>query len=1266
MTISASWRLLLALSFGAIVSFAQIRSGTIVGKVVDPSGAAMPGVEVTVREVNTNATFRFETSDSGEYLAPYLQGGSYEVTARKAGFKAITQKGINLGTAQTIRADLQLEVGAVETAVSVVASSAELQTESARVTNVVTEQVIKSIPNINNNPLNYATLQQGVVARAAMNDTQSAQSFGIGTEGRRTFSNFQINGGQAFGNDVQLDGVSIQASAWNEVAVMPNTEGIQEVKTTINNMSAEYGRSQGTVIITTKSGTNEFHGSGQFRLRNEALNANRFENNANQPFVPRAPFKQQGYSATFGGPVLIPKLYNGRDKTFFFTSYEGFRFNQALDYFRTVPTALERGGNFSQTLAQVGASFVPVQVYDPFNVVPVAGVSGQWQRLPFPNATIPTSQINPTFQNMVNEFPLPNRTPDDPRGINNFYNRMVRKFKRDAINARVDHRLTKHSLYGTFGSNIGSIDSPNGWGEGTRAFTTQGGFIGAVNGDRNYYGSIGDTWLINSTTVADLRVGLTRVAADNRSATYPDLDYGQYGVPQRLLGAPGLQGAFPEWNQGAAGFSQISGLNNTGYLAKIERQTNWNVVGSLTKTVGRWTHKFGGEFRNYLSNYSDARGSYWFRSANSFTTGHIIQAQGQTVNAVNADANGSPVASALLGAGDIQAGENAILLALSAKYGALYSQSDWRATSRLTVNLGLRYDLQPGPSERYNRISSFSYRGQNPFGQDGNIIFPGFGDTGRNLYRMPRDNFGPRLGLAYRVTDNWVVRSGFGVTYIPSNTGYFGGPYYFGAQNFVDRTDNDVSIGQYGAVPAGALVGRYNEVSSLIPAIGSNPQAPQYYGDGGNQPRFDYDNMKNGKIMQWNLFVERKLGQSWLAQVGYSGARGYHLQLGRWNVVNDQDLPDSLLQQWRSQYIASNGTNPANVQVPNPLQPASGQRIPFTGVWGNTTVPLRNTLLPYRLFPNNLMGSPQGYYTYNALMAQLQKNFSNGLLFSVHYTWSRTIEAWFGEAQGNNYAENAGTSPGTLDRRNLSNSYFISPNDIPHRLVATWVWQPSLGKGKRFDLNNGFLNGVLGGWNVGGVFIAQSGQPQQGFTGATGSLTGLADRVPGVDIEVPKELQRWYTGASPAERTVTLPSGRQVVVCRYCFLKYNVDAFRGRTVTLPNGSIAPDIYWYGDAALRYGDIRGNGRWNVNMSLQKEIPIRERLRFQLSAEASNLLNNTQFRPQLNGGTGATFTNVSPAQAAQGIRPGNVQNDSFGTWGMTTFDPRQIEFRLRILF
>lgn len=1253
------FRVIFSAALAILALTAQIRSGTIVGRATDSSGAAAPGVEIVIREVNTNSSFKVATQESGEFVAPYLQSGSYEVSARKSGFKTVLREGVPLSAAQTVRVDIVLEVGTTETSVSVTASAIDLQSESSSVTNSVSGRVIRAIPNINNNPLHYAALQPGVVPRTAMNDTQTIQSFGIGTEGRRTFSNIQINGAQAFGNDVQLDGVSIQASAWNEVAVLPNTEGVREVKTTVNNMSAEYGRSVGTVIIITKSGSNRFHGSGQFRLRNEALNANRFENNASQPYVSRLPFKQQGYSGTFGGPVILPKLYNGKDRTFFFTSYEGFRFQQAVDYLRSVPTALERRGDFSGTLAQVGAAFVPVQIFDPYNVTPVAGASGQWRRNAFPGNAIPASRIHAGFAKLVNEFPDPNRAPDDPRNLNNFYNRMVRKFDRDAVNARLDHRLSRHSVYGAFGSNFGSINSPNGWGPQTRAFIATGGMLGANIGDRNYYGSAGDTWIIGSTTIADVRVGVTRVAAQNLASTFKDMDYTAYGVPASFLSAPGLHGALPEWNE-TGGFSVASGLNSTGRLGKNERQTNWNIVGSVTKILGTWTHKWGGEYRNYLSSYADPRGSYLFLSPSSFTAGNIIQAQGQPFNTVTAAQNGSPIASALLGAGEIQAGEDAALLALSAKYGAFYSQSDWRAASKLTVNIGMRYDLQQAPSERYNRMSSFSYRGENPFGARGNLVFPGRDGYGRNLWRMPRDNWGPRVGFAYRVNDTWVVRSGFGVTYTPSNTGYFGSPAFYGAHNFIERT-NSPTAGQYGPTPAGALVAPYNRVTQLVPAIGANPRAAEYYGSGAGEGRFDYDDMKNGKILQWNLFVERRIARQWLAQIGYSGARGYHLQLGRGAVNSDQDLPDSLLQSWRSAYIGTNGTNPANQQVANPFQPATGALLPFNGVFANPTVPRRNLVLPYALFPNNLVATPQGFYTHNALMAQVQKNFSGGIQFTAHYTWSRTIEAWFSEAQGQNvYGVPAVGGTATIDRRNLSNSYAISPNDIPHRLVATWVWTPPT------PFQGGWARTLFSGWNAGGVFVAQSGQPQQGLTGATGSMTNLGDRSSGVPVEVPKELQRWYTGASNAERTVTLPSGRQIVVCRYCFLKYSSDAFAGRVVNLPNGTVAPDIYWFGTSMSRYGDIRGAGRWNVNMSLQKQFAIRESVKLQISAEASNLFNNTQFRPSMNLNLGGTFTNVNAAQRAQGIRPGMIQNDSFGTWAMSTFDPRQIELRLRIFF
>ncbi|MDX2178429.1 MAG: TonB-dependent receptor [Bryobacteraceae bacterium] len=1248
------WHCLIALlAVSASSAVAQIRSGTIVGRVTDPSGSAVAGIEVTVREVNTNQTYVFKTNDSGDYNAPYLPFGTFEVTARQSGFKTVTQTGIGLATGQTVRVDLKLEVGAVETSVTVAGQALELQTESSRVVNTVTEDVIKAIPNINNNPLNYAVLTQGVVARQSMNSSQTAASFGIGTDGRRALSNFSVNGGNSFTNDIQLDGVSIQASAWNEVAILPNTEGIQEVKTNINNMSAEYGRSQGTVVFTTKSGTNEFHGSGQFRLRNEALNANSFGNNAQG--ITRAPFKVQNYSATLGGPVLLPKIYNGKDRTFFFVSYEGLRFNNALDYLRTVPTELERNGNFSNTRANVAGQFLPVQVFDPFNVVSVG--TNQWQRQPFPNAIIPASRINPITRRFTNEFPLPNRAPQDPvLNTNNFYNRDIRRFERNSTNARFDHRLKSHSIYFTGGANLASINSPNGWGDQTRAYIQQGGFIGAVNGDRNYYASIGDTWIINPTLVADIRVGLTRVAADNRASTFSDLNYADFGIPSDWLSTVGLTGAYPEITGFGGGWSQIAPLNQTAYLAKIERQTNWNIVYSVTKTAGKWTHKWGGEFRNYLSNYSDARGSFNMLAGNGFTSGNTLGPTANNIGNVTTERSGSGLASYLLGAGSVAAGENAVLMALSAKYLAFYGQSDWRVTNRLTVNLGLRYDIQPSPTERYNRASSFSYRGTTA-GTPGRLWFPGVsGDRG--LYETPMFDFGPRVGVAWRVTDTMVIRAGAGVNFLPTNTGYYGGPYYYGNQNFSPVLSAPNAL-QYGPTPQAALLRPFNQVNTVIPLIGANNDAPQYYGAGGNEPRFDREDFNNSKVIQWNFFVEKKLAKDYQFSVGYSGSRGYRLLMGRFNVNTDQLFPDSLLQSWRNTYIATNGNNPATQLVPNQFNPNG--TILYNGNLRNPNIPLRESLLPYPLFTGNLVGTFVGFSSYNSLMVSLQKSYSSGLLFNVHYTWSKSLDMSNPELQNNNFAENGGFNAGNIDRRNYRNSYAISTNDIPHRLVTTLVYQVPFGKGRRWDLGK-FGNALAGGWQFGNVLFLQSGQPQQGFGGCN-SLNGLCDRVSGVDVEVPANLQKWYDSPNIADRTVTLPSGRQITVGRFNYLKYNPDAFRGRVVTLPNGNIVPDIYWFGTSALRDGNIRGVPYFNHNLSVQKDFAIVERVRLTLSAEATNLWNRAQFTGTINAGSGNVFTAANPSR---GVVPGMIQNESFGTYGLGTLDPRQVELRIRLRF
>ena len=479
-------------------------------------------------------------------------------------------------------------------------------------------------------------------------------------------------------------------------------------------------------------------------------------------------------------------------------------------------------------------------------------------------------------------------------------------------------------------------------------------------------------------------------------------------------------------------------------------------------------------------------------------SGNIIGPQATNINSVTAEKSGSGLASILLGAGSFTAGESGVKEALSEKYMAFYDQSDWRASSRLTANLGLRYEIQPGPTERYNRMTSFSFRGETN-GTPGQLIFPGLNGLGRNLYKTYYADIGPRLGLAYRATDTMVVRSGFGVTFMPSNTGYLP-EFFYGNQYFAPKLTDPTAL-QFGPTPAGALVAPHNQVNTMIPSLGTTPSAPQFFGSTSADYRFDYDNMKSGKVLQWNLFVEKRLHDAQLS-VGYTGTHGYRLWTSRMVMNSDQMLPDSLLSQWRTAYINSNGSNPANLLSPNPYQTNPNSLIPYNGNLGTRNMTNHDLAVPYPFFPAGATGEPVGFSTYHALMAQFTKNLASGLTFNLHYTWSKSIDMQAADLENNNYKENGGLVTGSLDYRNNKNTYLISSSDIPHRVVATWSWAPPVGKGKKLSANSRFLNALLGDWNLGGVLIAQSGAPQLGFSGATGSINGLADRISGVPVEV--------------------------------------------------------------------------------------------------------------------------------------------------------------------
>ncbi|MDQ1470491.1 MAG: hypothetical protein QOJ99_1971, partial [Bryobacterales bacterium] len=298
---------------------AQIRSGTATGAVVDPSGAAVPDAEVTIKNIGTNISNSTRTSSDGLYTLPYLETGTYSISITKSGFEPFQVNGVHIESSQSVRVDASLRLGSTGVKLEVSASAEQLQTDSSTVSGATSSQVIDSIPNVTQNPLYYAGLQNGVQPRNNTSSSTSVGSFGIGVAGRAQFSAFGVNGGRAFENDIQLDGLPIMGGGFNEAAILPNTEGLQEVRVINNNFTAEYGHGQSVISLSTKSGTNQYHGEGTYLLRNEALNANTNSNNANG--LSRSAFKVNQFGGAVSGPII-------KDKLFFFSSYHYLRFNQ--------------------------------------------------------------------------------------------------------------------------------------------------------------------------------------------------------------------------------------------------------------------------------------------------------------------------------------------------------------------------------------------------------------------------------------------------------------------------------------------------------------------------------------------------------------------------------------------------------------------------------------------------------------------------------------------------------------------------------------------------------------------------------------------------------------------------------------------------------------------------------------------------------------------------------------------------------------------------
>ena len=1247
MSFSNTWLrtagLALLLSAGAL---AQIRSGVITGAVMDAGGGAIPNITVEVTNRDTGVKNNTKTTDAGDYTIPYLQAGVYELNIAAPGFTPYRQTGINVEIGQTVRVNVLLRIGDVQSTIEVSAQSQQIQTDSATVQASVQQDLIEAIPNPDQNPLYYAMLQSGVVPRNATADTTSVNSFGIGVNGRREFSAVGVNGGRAFTNDIQLDGLPVMGGGYNEASVVPNTEGLQEVKVIANDFSAEYGHGQAVLSLNTKSGTNAFHGQADYNIRNEALNANSNSNNANG--ISRPAFKVDEFGGAVGGPIR-------KNKLFFFTSYHYLFHNRGATSLLTVPTDAERKGDFSHTFIRDSSGQpVAAQIFDPFHVTQVG--TNLYQRAIIPNAIIPNP--DPFALKMYSFYPEPNRTPDDAFNTNNYKATIVTGIRRHSLNDRIDYKRDAHSIYGSGGISYATVTTP-------RAFGTKGfNDAPALTQDKNPYGQIGDTWVISPTLILDARFGFNRINTETFSGNKSGFtDYAGFGVPANIMPLFAISGAAPivapnGLSGGSGGGSNWAALSDGTFGNKHERQSSFNANSSITKIHGRWTHKAGVEFRNLLSNYQDLEEasaqipSTFFQSGGNFNFQYVTASGGVASQNTSNNQLGVNGAALLLGAGLwwIRPGAN-VQPAFSQKYFAAYSQNDWKITNRLTLNLGLRWDLQPGPTERYNRMSGVDLTAKNDFGSQGAIAFPNVGGYSRNLWNTEYTDFGPRLGAAWQANSATVIRGGYGISYLPTNTGYFSGPTDYGTSQFSSGTQQL----PYGTNPIGVPAGRFSDPVPLAIAAGANPMAPINYGI--SEAKFDRF-LRNGRAQQWNIFVERTFAKSWLTSVGYSASHSDRLENRQFAIDSIQQIPADTLAAWKAQYIASNGvTNPSNVQVPNPFQPKTGPLLGFTGILGGATIPQVNTLYPYPLLAGAGVNQSRAWANYNSLQARLSHAFAAGLHLDMNYTWSKSSDNT--DTVEDNQGFNAGGTAGNLDVTNLKNNYHLGFNDIPHRFVTTFLYQLPFGEGKQLDVHNRFLRAIVGNWQTGGAFIAQSGFPFAISGDNSGAAYGHPDAVQGAPLEVPAALQRWYDGKT----SVTLPDGRVITPTKNTFLKYYEGAFRGRVLTTPNGSVVPDVFWYGTVANTLDGLRNFGRINLDLSLRRTFRVTERISLDVAADATNLLNHTELSGSFNGALGGTNTVTN---ASRGLLPGMGTSDTYGTIGVTAFDPRQVTLNAKIRF
>jgi Carboxypeptidase regulatory-like domain len=1143
---------ILFLLFCSLTVHAQTTYGALTGTVADTTGAAVAGATVTLTNTATAEKQTQTTGESGLYSFVNLSPGRYTIFVEKTGFKSVSREDVVVLVQQVTRVDVALAVGQVSETVTVTGGTPLLQPETSSMGQVVEQRSANELPLNGRNVFNLVQLAPSIVLQGGAAGTATGQN-------PFSWGNFQIGGAFANQSAEYLDGQPLNIGYINLPILIPTQDSIQEFKVQTHNLGPEWGKLAGGVMnMSTKSGTNTWHGEAYEYIRNKVLNANTWF--ANNSGLSRPAFTQNQFGANLGGSIV-------RDWTFFFFQWESFRLRQGQTFTTTVPTAAARAGDVSALAAASG-----VQVVDP---CAGAATCNAYTPVPFPGNVIPATRINPTAAQLLSLYPAPN----GPGTVNNYTVNASTGGNQNQYVFRADQKINDaQHIFGRLSiwNNLNLAVDPLGTGlcvdRCAENYTSKALAFGYNN-------------VINPNVIFNLNVSASRFGYE-RTPTNAGFDFTTLGWPASFNSQLPSSLRTPPT-------PCITGVADTitctqGQSFIVDKDTQYFFAPYFTIVHGRHTYQFGAQYLITLDNYSQtniASGAFGF-TGNYTGLAFADFLLGWANNPAN-------ITNHFFGAALIPN-----FVAGKQKYWGTYINDTWRATGKLTLNLGLRWEYQSPWSERFNRQSFFdpsainaiatSVTGTSKLGAINLVNTPGVRNSRYNL-NQNWTMISPRIGFAYSPDPQTVIRSGYGIFWIPLNTSW--------ATNPLNDPVNSIQT-QY----------KGNNGNSNVPSNTITTPWPNFIQPPGRDPSFAADLLGQsiagvatpqynyGYMQQWSFGVQHDFPASIFVELAYAGSKGTHLP--QYTQQIDQ-LSDSLFAQAAQQAAAGQPVTIAQ-QVPNPYFSVASPGSPLSS-------PTTSAGQLLRRFPQysgvQLAGQGSFDSSYNSFQATLQRRFNKGGTLLAAYTWSKlmsntdTITQWL----------EVGGVGAVQDWNNLRGERSLSSQDVPQRLIISYVLDLPFGKGRPY-LNNlsGVANKFIGGWGVDGVTIFQKGFPVNinasvnRFVGTYGA--GLRPNViTGCDKE---------THGSADDRVRNGLAGGNGWINASCFSQ-------------------PAPWTFGNEPRVDATLRAQGISNFDFAAFKTTNFgpSERMGIQFRAEFFNIFNHPQFGPPAYSFGSATFGQVT---------------------------------------